>query len=133
MVYFPKSNVLVTGDVYYSNNWPLIDLLSKGTINGVVAAADRALKLMNANTKVVPGRGPIASAKDFTEYRDMMATIRDRVVAGIKAGKNLDQILATKPTAEYEEAKKGTGELVVNRTGADLVKWAYEDLSKTAR
>jgi glyoxylase-like metal-dependent hydrolase (beta-lactamase superfamily II) len=58
MVYFPKSNVLTTGDIYYSNNWPLIDLPSKGTVNGVIAAVDRALKIVNANTKVVPGRGP---------------------------------------------------------------------------
>jgi len=129
MVYFPKSNVLTTGDIYYSNNWPLIDLPSKGTVNGVIAAADRALKIVNANTKVVPGRGPIASVKDFTEYRAMLATIRDRVQSGIREGKNLEQILAAKPTAEYEEAKKGTGELVVNRTGADLVKWIYQDLS----
>jgi len=78
---------------------------------------------------VVPGRGPIASVKDFTEYRAMLATIRDRVQSGIREGKNLEQILAAKPTAEYEEAKKGTGELVVNRTGADLVKWIYQDLS----
>jgi cyclase len=133
MVYFPKANVLTTGDIYYSNNWPLIDLPSKGTVNGVIAAADRALKIINANTKVVPGRGPVATAKDFTEYRAMLATIRDRVAAGIREGKTLEQVLATKPTAEYEAAKKGTGELVVNRTGADLVKWVYQDLSSASR
>src|SRR6266852_8608030 len=111
MVYFPKSNVLTTGDIYYSNNWPLIDLPSKGTVNGVIAAVDRALKIVNANTRVVPGRGPIATVKDLTEYRSMFVRIRDRVVSGIRAGQSLDQILATKPTAEFEEAKKGGGEL----------------------
>ena len=133
MVYFAKANVLNTGDIYYSNNWPLIDLPSKGSVNGVIAGLDRALKIVNADTKVVPGRGPIATVKDLTEYRSMFVTIRDRVVSGIQAGKTLDQILATKPTAEFEEAKKGTGELVVNRTGADVVKWFYEDLAKTSR
>jgi glyoxylase-like metal-dependent hydrolase (beta-lactamase superfamily II) len=133
MVYFAKANVLNTGDIYYSNNWPLIDLPSKGSVNGVIAGLDRALKIVNAETKVVPGRGPIATVKDLTEFRNMFVTVRDRVVSGIRDGKTLDQILATKPTAEFEEAKKGTGELVVNRTGADLVKWFYEDLSKTSR
>ena len=133
IVYFPKANVLNTGDIYYSNNWPLIDLPSKGTLNGVIAGVDRALKLVNADTKVIPGRGPIATVKDLTEYRAMLVTIRDRIVSGIKAGKNLDQILAGKPTAEYEEAKKGGGELVITRTGSDLVKWAYEDLAKSGR
>jgi glyoxylase-like metal-dependent hydrolase (beta-lactamase superfamily II) len=133
VVFFPKADVITLGDIYYSNNWPLIDLPSKGSINGDIAALDRALKLVNADTKVVPGRGPVASVKELTEYRAMFVTIRDRVLAGIKAGKNLDQILATKPTAEFEEAKKGNGELVVNRTGADFVKWAYEDLSKSAK
>ena len=133
MVYFPKANVLNTGEIYYSNNWPLIDLPSTGTVNGVIAGLDRALKIVNADTKVVPGRGPIATVKDLTEYRSMFVTVRDRVVSGIQAGKNLEQILATKPTAEFEEAKKGTGELVVTRTGADIVKWFYEDLAKTSR
>ena len=133
MAYFPKANVLNTGDIYYSNNWPLIDLPSNGSVNGVIAGLDRALKIVNANTKVIPGRGPIATVKDLTEYRSMFVTIRDRVVSGIRSGKTLDQILATNPTAEFEEAKKGTGELVVNRTGANLVKWFYEDLSKTSR
>src|SRR5260370_20006474 len=126
MVYFAKANVLNIGNIYYSNNWPLIDLPSKGSINGVIAGLDRALKLVNTDTKVVPGRGPIATAKDLTEYRSMLFTIRDRVLSGIRGGKNLEQILATKPTAEYEEAKKGGGELVITRTGADLVKWMYE-------
>ncbi len=133
IVYFPKANVLNTGDIYYSNNWPLIDLPSGGSINGVIAGLERALKIVNPDTKIVPGRGPITTVKDLTEYRNMFVTIRDRVVTGIKAGKNLDQILATKPTAEFEEAHKGGGELVINRTGADFVKWAYEDLSKAGR
>jgi cyclase len=133
MVYFPKANVLNTGDIYYSNNWPLIDLPSKGSVNGVIAGLDRALKIVNPDTKIVPGRGPIATVKDLTEFRSMFVTVRDRVVSGIREGKNLDQILATKPTAEFEEAKKGTGELVITRTGADVVKWFYEDLSKTGR
>jgi cyclase len=133
MVYFPRANVLSTGDIYYSNNWPLIDLPTKGSVNGVIAAVDRALKIVNPDTKVVPGRGPIATVKDLTDYRNMFVTVRDRVVSGIRQGKTLDQILATKPTAEFEEAKKGSGELVVTRTGADVVKWFYEDLSKTNR
>jgi len=133
MVYFPKSNVLNTGDIYYSNNWPLIDLPSNGSVNGVIAGLDRALKIVNADTKVVPGRGPLTTVKELTEYRNMFVTIRDRVVSGIRAGKTLDEILATKPTAEFEEAKKGTGELVITRTGADVVKWFYQDLSKMNR
>lgn len=131
MVYFPKSNVLSTGDIYYSNNWPLVDLPSNGSVNGVIGGLDWALKIVNGGTKVVPGRGPITTTKDLTEYRSMFVTVRDRVLTGIRAGKTLDEVLAAKPTAEFEEAKKGTGELVVTRTGADVVKWFYKDLSKT--
>lgn len=133
VVYFRRANVLQTGDLYYPNNYPFIDLQSNGTINGMIAAVDRALKIVDPGAKVIPGRGPVSTVRELTEYRDMFVTVRDRVLSGIRAGKTLEQIVATKPTAEFDDARKGSGELNVERTGATFVKWFYDDLSKTVR
>jgi len=130
VVYFRGANVLQTGDLYYSNNYPFIDLETKGSVNGIIAAVDRMLKLVNPDTKILPGRGPVSNVKELTEYRTMLATVRDRVVSGIKAGKTLEQIIATKPTAEFDDARKGGGELVVARGGGEFVKMLYQDLSR---
>jgi cyclase len=133
VVYFRGVNVLQTGDLYYSNNFPFIDLESKGSVNGVIVAVERMLKLVKPDTKIIPGRGPIATVKQLAEYRTMLATVRDRILAGIRAGETLDQIIASKPTAEFDEARKGSGELVVARGPADFVRLLYQDLSRTAR
>ena len=94
---------------------------------------DRILKIVNPDTKIIPGRGPVSNVKELQEYRTMLVTVRDRILDGIRAGKTLEQIIASKPSAEFDEARKGSGELNVERTGATFVKWFYEDLSKTVR
>lgn len=133
VVYFRQANVLQTGDLYYSNNYPFIDVESKGSVTGVIAAMDRILKIVNPDTKIIPGRGPVSNVKELQEYRTMLVTVRDRILDGIRAGKTLEQIIASKPSAEFDEARKGSGELVVARGPAEFVKLLYQDLSRTGR
>ncbi|MEK7403400.1 MAG: MBL fold metallo-hydrolase [Gemmatimonadota bacterium] len=108
IVHFTKANVIHMGDTYVRYGYPFVDISSGGNVSGIVTAADRALAVCNADTKVIPGHGVVADCGSLKTYRDMIATIRDRVAAAIRAGKSLDAIKAEKPTAEFDAKVGGT-------------------------
>jgi cyclase len=102
-VYFPKANVLHVADVWFNNMYPFIDVNAGGSIDGMIRAADRALTLANEQTKIIPGHGPLGSVAELREYRQMLATVRDRVRALVEQGKTRDEVIASKPTKDLDE------------------------------
>jgi cyclase len=102
IVYFRKGNIIHMGDLYFNGLYPFIDSASGGKIDGVIAAADRALALANDQTKIIPGHGPLSNKAELKAYRDMLATVAGRVKAQLAAGKKLEDIIAAKPTADYD-------------------------------
>lgn len=108
MVWFKNRNVVHTGDILFNGMYPVIDYSSGGRIDGMIAACDRLLPRLTPDTKVIPGHGPMATPADLKAYRDMLAGIRGEVAKQVKLGKNLEQVLAAKPTAKWD-AKWGGG------------------------
>ena len=108
IIRFTKANVIHMGDLYMNGFYPFIDVSSGGRVDGVVGAADKVLALANDQTKIIPGHGPLASKATLKEYRDVVATIRDRVKAMMTAGKSLAEIQASAPTKDFDE-KWGKG------------------------
>ena len=108
LVHFSKANVLHMGDLFFNAMYPFIDASTRGTINGMISAADRALQMANDRTKIVPGHGPLGDRAVLQKYRTMLATIRDRVRAQKAKGATLDQVRAATPTSEFD-AEWGKG------------------------
>ena len=108
IIKFRKANVIHMGDTFFNGFYPFIDIDSGGSVDGAVAAADRGLSLSDAGTKIIPGHGPLGTQADLQAYRDMLAGIRDRVKALVAQGKTLQQVLAAKPSAQWD-AKWGKG------------------------
>jgi cyclase len=108
VVSFKKANVVHMGDCFFNGMYPFIDLSSGGSIDGIVAAADKVLGMVDMNTKIIPGHGPVGDKAALQIYRDVMATVRDRVKALVKAGKTLDEVKAAQPTKDFDE-KWGAG------------------------
>jgi cyclase len=108
VVHFQKANVVHMGDCFFNGMYPFIDLSSGGSIDGIVAAADKVLAMVDMNTKIIPGHGPVGDKAALQIYRDVMATVRDRVKALVVAGKTLDEVKAAAPTKDFD-AKWGTG------------------------
>jgi len=107
MVLFENANVLHMGDLYFNGLYPFIDTGSGGSINGLIDAINKGLMLANADTKIVPGHGPLATRDDMQGYRDMLVEIRDNVAALKTDGKSLEEAVAAKPGAKYDEALGG--------------------------
>jgi cyclase len=101
-VYFPDANVLATGDVFTNGRYPNIDFANGGGVNGVINAVDAFLKVSNDNTKIVPGHGPLATKAQLAEYRNVIATARDRVRKLYDEGKSEQEVLAAKPLADSD-------------------------------
>jgi cyclase len=108
IVYFTGSNVLHMGDTYFNGMYPFIDASSGGSLEGVVAAADKGLAIANDNTRIIPGHGPLSNRRELQAYRDMLADINTRMQKLAAEGRSADEIVAAKVTAPYDE-KYGKG------------------------
>ena len=102
MVRFPVSDVIMTGDFYRSAGYPNIDRNSGGTFDGMIKGLNAIIDTAGANTRIVPGHGAIVDEKAVAAHRDLAIALRDRVAALVKKGQTLEQILATKPTADFD-------------------------------
>jgi len=99
---FKKANVVHMGDLFFNGGYPFIDVDGGGSVNGAIAAVDQVLATTDDKTKIIPGHGPLANKADLQTYRGMLVAVRDRVKALIAQGKTLDQIVAAKPTAQWD-------------------------------
>lgn len=108
MVYFQKSDVIATGDIFNMESYPVIDSARGGTINGVIDALNRVIDIAiperneEGGTMVVPGHGRIGDEYDVVVYRDMVTIIRDRVQALIDKGMTLEQVQAARVTLDFD-------------------------------
>ena len=123
-VYLRDSNVLHMGDVFNMTGPPFIDADNGGSIDGIIQFCEEVLKVVNDETIVVPGHGPISTTQDLQTYIDMLIVVRDRIRSQIDEGKNLEEILASDPTREWRD-KFGEGPFiqgVVDRAYAGMTK-----------
>ncbi len=104
VVQYRGANVVHMGDLFFNGFYPFIDAGTGGNINGMINAAERALRIVNSSTKVVPGHGPLADRAALDRYRTMLATVRDGVEKLKASGKSLKEVQAAKPTAQFDEA-----------------------------
>ena len=125
IVWFRHANVIHMGDTFFNGRYPLVDLASGGSVDGFIVAADRVLALSDANTKIIPGHGPLGDRVALQAFRTMMATVRDRIKQAIAAGRTLDQVKAAKPTADWD-AVWGNGRI----TPTLFVEILYQELSR---
>jgi glyoxylase-like metal-dependent hydrolase (beta-lactamase superfamily II) len=127
LVWFRGSDVIAAGDVFSTTSYPVIDVKQGGTINGVVEGLNRILRLSIAEfrteggTLVVPGHGRLSDSADVAYYRDMVTILRDRVQAMVAKGMTLEQVKATKPTADYDP-----------RYGAASASWTTDQFLEAA-
>ena len=108
IVHFRKANVLHMGDLFFNGMYPFIDLGTGGSVDGMIAAADLALKMCTPGTRIIPGHGPMADAAALRAYRDVIVTARDRIKPMVAAGKTLADLKAAAPTKDLD-AKWGQG------------------------
>ena len=121
-VQFPKQNVLAVGDVVTGQGWPDIDYWTGGWIGGIVGALQRLQTLADADTKIVPARGPVLGLAELKAQAEMYGTIYDRLSQLLNRGRGPSEAVAAKPTKEFD-AQMGNPDEFVLRAFESL--WAY--------
>lgn len=102
-VSFGETNVFHTGDIYWNGVYPFIDYSTGGSINGKIKAAEACLAVVNDDTIIIPGHGkPVSNKAELKAYRDMLVGIRDNVAKLKKLGQSRDEVVAAKPTADFD-------------------------------
>jgi len=124
---FRQANVLFAEAVFNNTNYTRVDLRG-GSIDGMIAAYDKLLPMLDDKVKIVPGRGPIGTKRDLADYREVMIALRDRITRLIKDGKTLMEAVAAKPTQDFD-ARWANGPIRPNQ----LVEEIYSDLKRTVR
>jgi len=134
-VWFRKSDVVATGELFSTTSFPVIDSKNGGSVNGVIDGLNRLLDItvpqekQEGGTYVIPGHGRLCDEADVVEYRDMMTIIRDRFVDLIKKGKTLQEVKDMKAVVDYE---KRYGATTGSWTTDQFIETVYNDLSKKA-
>jgi len=123
-IYLRNSNVLHMGDVFNMTGPPFIDAGNGGSIDGIIHFCEEILKVVNDETVVVPGHGPISTTEDLQTYIDMLIVVRDRIQAQILEGKSLQEIIESDPTKEWRD-KFGDGPFIVG-----VIDRAYAGMTK---
>jgi cyclase len=114
-VHLPVSNVLVAGDVLAVGRYPLADYTTGGWLGGLLAATKTLLDLSNADTRIVPGAGPVQTRADLQAQHDMLSTMRDRLAKMMRQGMSASDMLAAGATKEFDE-KWGDSQLFLSVT-----------------
>ena len=134
LVFFRRSDVLSTGDVFTPANYPIIDVARGGSVQGEIAALNRIIditvpaKYQEGGTMVIPGHGRLCDEADVVEYRNMLTVIRDRFRDMIHKGMTLEQVKAAKPTLDYDTQYGATTGFWTTDMFVDAV---YKSLSET--
>jgi glyoxylase-like metal-dependent hydrolase (beta-lactamase superfamily II) len=121
-VQFPKQNVLAVGEVMTGQGWPDIDYWTGGWIGGIVGALQRLQTLADADTRIVPARGPVLGLAELKSQAEMYGTIYDRLSQLLNRGRGPSEAVAATPTKEFD-AQMGNPDLFVRRAFESL--WAY--------
>ena len=129
IIYFRHANVMHVGDVPSSLRYPNIGVNEGGSVDGMMAAARQVMKIANPDTKIIPGHlGPIVGFKEIQQQLDMFTVVRERVSSAIRAGKTLDEVVASKPTKDFDQGRMG-GAITPDR----FVALVYTDLSRKVK
>jgi len=127
LVFFRRTDVVSTGDVFTTTGYPVIRPEDGGSIDGIIAALNHIIEItvpeekQEGGTLVIPGHGRLCDEADVVEYRDMVTIIRDRIRSMAEMGMTLRQVQAAKPTADYD-----------GRYGATSGRWTTEQFVAAA-
>lgn len=129
LVYFAQSNVLHTGDTFFNGRFPYIDIKRGGSLAGDIAAAKKGLMITNADTKIIPGHGELASREDYQNYHDMLVGIQANVTQAIRDGKTEDEVATDESlTSQWLTDAQVEGQFI---NGEKMRRTAYQSIVGT--
>ncbi len=103
VVYFRDVNVVHMGDILFSGMYPYIDIDGGGSLDGYIAALEAANQMVDGDTKIIPGHGPLSSKTELEASIEMLKSVRTRILALINDGLDEDDVVAANPLADFHD------------------------------
>jgi glyoxylase-like metal-dependent hydrolase (beta-lactamase superfamily II) len=101
-VFFPGPNILHTGDLLFIGRYPVVDFTVGGSLAGMAASLERMDRVGDAQTRIIPGHGPLASKADMRATREMWNTINQRLESAATQGRSIEEVLKEAPTKDFD-------------------------------
>jgi cyclase len=102
VVWFTQSNVVHMGDDFFNGVFPFIDIDSGGSVKGLMKNLEEIIPQLNAETKIIPGHGPLANVDDLRKFLAMLKDSYAIVDKGVKQGKSLEQLKKENVLSKYD-------------------------------
>jgi cyclase len=109
IIFFPKNNVVHMGDDFVRYGFPFIDVTSGGSVQGMIAAMEKASAQLPPDVKVIPGHGALSNLDDVRAYTKMLKETSAAVQKAIDEYKTVEQM---KQEKILEPWKKWSGEFI---------------------
>ena len=123
-VWVPDLNILHTGDIFMSSDYPMIDARSGGTILGLIRSINRVVRISDKDTVVIPGHGDLAGRKQLVQYQKMLRNVSEDVREYKDKGLDVEAVKDLDLTKKYDK-KWGQGDLI---SGRQFVGFVYNTL-----
>jgi glyoxylase-like metal-dependent hydrolase (beta-lactamase superfamily II) len=124
-IFFPDPNILIVSGVLAVGRYPIMDYCTGGWIGGMEEANSVLLKMVDAKTRIIPGCGTVQTKQDLQAQHDMIAEVKNRVVAMVRQGKGHDEVMAAGPTKEFD-AKWGKPDQFMTMTYRGILRNIHE-------
>ncbi len=124
LVQFTALDVLATGDYFRTTGYPVVDLNNGGSLQGILDGLAETIGRAGPNTKIIPGHGPITNRQGLIAGRDLILAGRDKIAPLVKQGKTIEEVLESKPTAEFDSKVDGPTPQSAER----FVRWLYNSI-----
>lgn len=127
LVYFPKNNVLHTGDAFVNRLYPYLDTKNGGSYKGYLDGLKKIERLANKDTKIIPGHGELASLTDVQAMSRLLELYYSRIKSAFLQNKTEDQVAAMRDfTSFYDERGYGNGFI----TTETFLRTLYKEVNK---
>jgi glyoxylase-like metal-dependent hydrolase (beta-lactamase superfamily II) len=123
LISFPRHDILAVGDYIRTLGYPRIDLANGGSMKGLLAAFEQTIRLAGPATKIIPGHGAITDRSGVAAQRDLVLKVRDKIRPLVKKGKSVEEVIAAKPTAEFDATVPSGAQ-----TSEQFIRWLYAEI-----
>jgi glyoxylase-like metal-dependent hydrolase (beta-lactamase superfamily II) len=107
VIFFTQANVVHMGDDFVTYGFPFVDVKSGGSISGMIAGDEKVLGMLQPDTKIIPGHGPLSTPAELRKFIDMLKETRAIVADGMKQGKTVQQLKDEHVLARFDSLGKG--------------------------
>jgi cyclase len=103
VLFFEEANIVHMGDLFFNRMYPVIDISAGGSARGMIAAIDTVIPMLNEDTVLIPGHGPVGDVEDLKAFRKMLAVVTNRIQLLVDDGKTVEEVLALNPSINFDD------------------------------